>query len=391
MRTDFLRPFRALFVLCVLAIPGIASAEESPGEEEIVYFAGIALTGSAADAPSSLPGLWRQLEGEGALGINAHLTRALGTRPPRHLDLRFSELGQLDGSTGSTALAIAIDREVVTTEQIGGQYKLLVEVAAQLLFFDYREMQVRLAFPVTVQRIDVLDAPPTDADIAASFHELLLGEGDASLARAAGAALATLRLPSSASLRLQVVSVSLAAGEDWSAQMLERHQAGTLGHEFTKLLSSTSGIGLLPHQPGQAVKGTMAARFSDGKVYTLSVPEPDFSLSLTIQPFRQKTLAQTPAMRQELFGAYFHVRAEEPVSGTVLVDHGFRHGATKTIPATQANVDLDAARYETLVSGFALLAQAVADPRADWIRQQQDPSAARKQAEAFRNLLEKCR
>ena len=378
-------------IALLLAWPITAIAVGPAERGETIYFAGVALTGSAADAPASLPGVWRRLEGDGARRINALLAESIRSNAPRHLDLRFTELAALDGTTSSTAVAVAIDREVVVTEEIGGQHKLLVEIAAQLLFFDYREMQVRLAYPVTVQRVDVLDASPTQADIDHAFHELMLGRGDASLARSVGNVLSNLRLPGSASLRLQVVSVELEPGAEWSVEMRERHRTGTLGHELTKLLSASSGIGFLPHQAGQAVRGTMAARFSDGKVFALAVPEPDFAITLSIQPFRQKTLSETPAVRQELFGAYFRVRAVEPVSGRVLVDHAFRHGATKTIPATQASVDFEAARYETLVSGLAQLAQAAQDPRNDWVTQQHDPASARKQVTALRSLLEKCR
>ena len=244
---------------------------------------------------------------------------------------------------------------------------------------------------MTVQHVDVLDHPPTPAEIEAAYRGMVHGTGPASLSGASQAALGRLSLPDSSALRMQLVRVAVAADADVPATLAALAQGGTLGHEFTKLLSSTLGMGLLPHQSGQAVGGTMAARFADGRVFTLKVPEPDYALELEVQGFRQKTLQQTAAMRQDLLGAYFRLRALEPLSGKVYLDHGFRHGATKTLPASQAQFDLDAARYETLLSGLAMFAAAAGGGDGEWLRQQQDPRTATKQARAFQELVEKCR
>ena len=385
---------RNLLIACLASLafataPTPVHANET--NRDVVHFAGLAFTGAAADAPDSLPVASRILQADGLLQANILLSRQLASAKMPHVELRMGELATLDGTGSATAMALALDREVTVVEEIAGQHKLLVELSAQLLFFDYRDMQVRLAYPVAVQRVDVMDQPPTPEQIEAAFRSLVQGTGTASLAGASQAALARLRLPDSSALRMQLVKVAMAPNAEVPAALAARVQDGTLGHEFTKLLSSTLGMGLLPHQPGQAVGGTMAARFADGRVFTLKVPEPDYALELELEGFRQKTLKQTPAMRQELLGAYFRLRANEPLSGKTYLDHGFRHGATKTLPATQAQFDLDAARYETLLSGLAMFAAAAGGGDGDWLRQQQDPRAATGQVRAFNDLVEKCR
>lgn len=378
-----------LATLVMTAAPNPADAAEQ--SREVVHFAGLAFTGAAADAPESLPVASRILHADGLLQANTLLSRQLANTTMPHLELRMGELATLDGTGSATAMALALDREATVVEEIANQHKLLVELSAQLLFFDYRDMQVRLAYPVTVQHVDVLDHPPTPAEIEAAYRGMVHGTGPASLSGASQAALGRLSLPDSSALRMQLVRVAVAADADVPATLAALAQGGTLGHEFTKLLSSTLGMGLLPHQSGQAVGGTMAARFADGRVFTLKVPEPDYALELEVQGFRQKTLQQTAAMRQDLLGAYFRLRALEPLSGKVYLDHGFRHGATKTLPASQAQFDLDAARYETLLSGLAMFAAAAGGGDGEWLRQQQDPRTATKQARAFQELVEKCR
>jgi hypothetical protein len=115
----------------------------------------------------------------------------------------------LDGTTSATVLAAALDRELVSVEPIGDQYKVLVEVALQALFFDFRERQVIASYPLTLQRIDVQDYRPDNDDIDAIVADLLYGSADTSLSQVLAASLAQAKLPDAAVRRLQVGGVTL--------------------------------------------------------------------------------------------------------------------------------------------------------------------------------------
>jgi hypothetical protein len=71
-----------------------------------------------------------------------------------------------------------------------------------------------------------------------------------------------------------------------------------------------------------------------------------------------------------LLGAVFNIAVIEPLSGKVFFDQQLRKGATKTVPVTQAAVDVWAAQYETLLVGLdALSARRQAVPiRNGWSR-----------------------
>uniref|UniRef100_UPI00203FDB28 hypothetical protein n=1 Tax=Enterobacter hormaechei TaxID=158836 RepID=UPI00203FDB28 len=60
----------------------------------------------------------------------------------------------------------------------------------------------------------------------------------------------------------------------------------TLAHELSKTLSSNTGVGLLPPASGQAIGGAMAARFADGKVYQMKIPEPDYVINLLVDALK---------------------------------------------------------------------------------------------------------
>ena len=122
--------------------------------------------------------------------------------------------------------------------------------------------------------------------------------------------------------------------------------------------------------PGSAAKRATirseSTRFADGVVYDLRIPEPDYRIVVQVDDFREKTLSQTAGFRQQLYGAFFHVTADEPLSGTVYFDQSLRQGTTKAIPASQDVVDSASAYYETLLAGFSSFANAAQGGASAW-------------------------
>lgn len=378
--------------LCVALLffgsAGTAAAAEGTGPQ--VYFAGIASTGSAGDTATRLPHVHAYLQQPRAILINQQLLRGLTARPPAHFQLRSAELASLDGNGGAVVMAVAIDRETVVQEHIAGQHKVLFELAAQALFFDFHERQVLFSYPITLQRIELYPALPTAAQIQAVADEVMAGTGPDSLPAALADELGPLTLPSASSRRLQLTEVVIPPA------LSARFPAGRIddamvGHEFSKVLASTLRLPLLPYATGQAIGGAMAARVADGTVYNLTIPAPDYRITLEITDFREKTLSETPAVRQQLYGAFYRVRVEEPLSGKVYFDQSLRNGATRTIPASQDEVDSFAAYYETMLGGFSSFAQASSGGATDWSRQQTGGRAFSNQLKSLKELINSCR
>ena len=363
------------------------------GAQETVYFGGAAFTGSISEASEHIPITHAALGEAGLLPINQRLRHALSVQPPQHFRLDYTDLAALDGTGSSMAMAIAIDRETITVEQVGEHYKLLIEIATQALFFDFRERMVRFAYPVTIQRIDVMDAPPSDPYVAGLVREMLLGESPASLSPAVADALHGMKLPDAASRRLQVVEVT------WSdkianefPQIVRQVEVGMAGHEFSKILSGGLQLGLLPYRPGHAIGNAMAARFADGRVYNLAIPPADYEIRVDLQDFRSGVVKETPAFRQDVLGAFFDIRIEEPLSGRSYMSQSLRFGATKTVPASQPAYDKVAAYYETLIAGLATFTQSIAGNEAKkWVVEQPNARELQANLKSVRELIAKCR
>lgn len=381
------------WLLCLLALAMVAQAD---GGKQQVYWAGFAFTGEASARDEAVPHSAAAIDAGGIETLNRQLSSALKRQPPQRLVLIDDQLAKLDGSTSATVLAAALDRELVSVEPIAGQYKVLVEVALQALFFDFRERQVIAAYPLTLQRIDLMDYRPDQSEIGAIVSGLIYGSSATDLPQVLAQTLAEARLPNAAVRRLQVGAVTLsdAARQKLPDPSWEAPLRASLAHELTKTLAVNTGIGLLPPATGQAIGGAMAARFADGKVFQLKIPEADYLVQLQVDAFKSGVVSETAAMKQMLFGAFFSVTVTEPYSGKVFFEQPLRKGATKVVPATQWQVDQWSAGYETLLAGFDAFAGAAAGRAGHraWLDEQKPGGRPlQQQTQALQELIKSCR
>lgn len=380
----------------LLFLFALSASAQAQGNKPNVYWAGFAFAGAQSDRQETIPRSSAVIEAGGVEVLNRQLSSALENQPPLQLNLIADQLAQLDGSTSATVLAAALDRELVSIEPIAGQYKVLVEVALQALFFDFRERQVVAAYPLTLQRIDLMDYRPDEDEINAIVAGLIYGRSSTDLPQVFAQTLANAQLPNASVRRLQVgvVTLSEAVRQKLSDPAREASLRATLAHELSKTLSATTGIGLLPPAAGEAIGGAMAARFADGKVYQLKIPEADYVISLQVDALKNGVINETAAMKQMLFGAFFSVSVREPFSGKVFFEQPLRKGATKVVPVTQAQVDQWSASYETLLSGFDAFAGAAAGRAGHraWLDEQKPGGRPlQQQTQALQELIKSCR
>lgn len=380
---------------CLLAGLTIMTAQAGNDSQD-TYWAGFAYTGQASFRADVVPHTSEAVDKGGIEALNARLLEALRRQPPRSLSLIEDQLASLDGSTSSIVLAAAVDRELVSIEPIGEQYKVLVEVALQAIFFDFRERQVVASYPMTLQRIDLADRRPGPDDITGIVAGMIYGDSPTDLPQVLAQSLVDARLPDASVRRLQVGEVAFSdqARQKLPSPSWEPVLRANLAHELTKTMTATTGIGMLPAATGEAIGGVMAARFADGSVYQLKIPEADYVVQLQIDDWRSGVIKETAAMKQMLFGAFFNVRVTEPHSGKVFFQQPLRKGATKVVPVTQQQVDHWSASYETLLAGLDSFAGAAAGRvgHREWLGEQKPGGRPlQQQTRALQELIQSCR
>jgi len=205
-------------------------------------------------------------------------------------------------------------------------------------------------------------------------------------------AIASAKLPNASSRRMQLVEVAAPSDALQAYPELDaRVRSGIAGHEFSKLFVAGTGLALLPFRSGQAIGGAMAARFADGSVYNLKIPEADYVMRLRLDRVAHKPVEKTAALERRLYGIFFHVIVEEPLSGRRYLDQSLRQGATKLIPSTQSTVDDDAALYDTLLEGFASFAAASQGDADAWVAEQPGGRPSRQEWNELKELIDQCR
>jgi hypothetical protein len=382
----------ALFLLAGTLFASSASAGPAA-----VFFGGIAFTDNATDVTRDFPQLSRLVDATGNARINAAIRQELSTHPSS-IELKFDQLGSIRDANQSTALALTIDRETTSVERIGGTYKVRLEIAAQLLFFDFKEKQVLGGFPLVLDYIDIRSAPPTDEQLQAGFRHMVFDTNDPrSLVSEFVAALGKASVPKASSRYLRVAKVMLQPKAlEYMAQAAPTLDEETLrtqvAQEFGKYLAANQGLAILPYRSNQALGASMAARFIEGEAYELKIPTADYDISLDVAGFKKIEQSHSNVSTLFLYGAFVDIDVREPLSGKRYFAQRVKQGASKDVPMTQASVDDWSASYETLLLLFNNFTHALGSSDGRWAKSAlPEGRDARDQLSSLTELINTCR
>lgn len=130
-------------------------------------------------------------------------------------------------------------------------------------------------------------------------------------------ALSRLKLNNSGKNTVQVASVKIsdAALQVIPTTATPKEISQKAGENFTQFLSSNQGITMLPFVKGHAVGNKLAGKFSDGRVYSLELPEPDYAIDIEVTHFVKKIHDTKSAGTSWIYVARGRFRFYEPLSG----------------------------------------------------------------------------
>ena len=308
----------------------------------------------------------------------------------------FDELGSIGpDASSSIALAFVLDRETVSVEQIGENYKILISLSAQALFFDFDEMAVVSTYPVSLIYIDVKKSEPTDEDKAALVEQLYLGSLKVNVFDEFVKTLSAAKLNTLVRRRIQVteVSVDSAVAENLPAfwQQHPEDFLAFLSQQFGRSLSENQDVPILPFTKGYAIGNRMSLRFDDQSVFSLTLPEPDYVVSLALKKLVKVEYAKVAAGTSYVYGTFLAVKAQEPLSGRVYLDTTVKNGAVKTVPAAQKNVDDWPAYQDSLLDLINKFTSILSAPTKEWAKKHVGDGAMHKQLSSFGKVVLSCR
>ncbi|MEO9385009.1 hypothetical protein [Chromobacterium phragmitis] len=383
---------RSLWLVAGLLLAASASQAAS------VTFAGLSYSGDSKSIPARFPYSLRLEKAQASRGnaLNKQLAAKLAADKPRHFELNPQGLASLKGQDQAVVATLLITGETVSAERFGDVAKLMTQVRAQAMFFDFKNMAVLRSYPLSFAYLDLIDHYPNEREMQERFATLYYGDQDKpGILQRFADVMRDATVPDQVPRFLQVAKVRL--GDD-ARKELPPELARTPGTAetwaadlFAENLSSKTGVPLLPYTKGYAIGNTLSMRVSEGDVFMLKLPEADYAITLDIPKFRRIKSGEVPAGTSYIYGAYAHVNIQEPVSGKNYLDADFKNGEVKLVPASQDTIDDFPAYHEAIKGLFAKLADNLAGNRSDWLKSSTAASDIDKQIHSTQQLLKACK
>ena len=393
---------RALIALATL----LASAQPVVARE--VQFGGITFLGDSEDIAKNYRWSSELLAATDANGQSI-LDKALRERLSAVKNPGFSlvygeHLGSVrPGADSNIATAFALDRETVSKEKIGDVWKLMVTLSAQAIFVEFNKQgdqafaTLLASWPSVVRYTDTKSHEPTDDDVRAIVRDLYFGNLGVNIFDDFTQSLTALHLNTEVGNRVQVKTVTI--GEEAIPHLPPQfaedraNLEAVIAQEFNKALSVNQRIPVLPYVAGYAaaVQGNMALRFGDGSLLNVKIPQADYEIHLGLKRLKKIEYAKNAAGASLIYGAYLAVTALEPLSNKVYFDATLKNGATKVVPASQANVEDWPAFQESLLILIQQFTQALDAPTAAWAEKYAGNKALVADLKKLQETLQSCR
>jgi hypothetical protein len=375
---------RAAFLVAALSMPAQATS---------LQFAGFSFISDHAEIESRYPNTSALLK-EAPRLLDKKLLEQLNEVRRDDLEIVTSKLANLRQGEG-LALTLALDDEVVSIEEIGDLHKIVVRLNAQGLVFDFEELSVIASFPIAVEYLDVSTEPPSGEYLRGLVRKLYLGGLEVNLMDEFVASLEAVSIRERFGTRIGVEQVII--GEKATRHLPEylrespRAARVMVAQSFSKFLSKNQRVSVLPYTKGHAIGNKMSARFSDGRVFTLEIPEPDYSVALDLRGFKKVEFDKQSSGTSWIYGAYLGIKVYESLTQKVFAELSLKNGVTKLVPASQTSVDDWAAYQESLLSLMQETTQQIDDPKRSWAKSHSADKSAVKHLKNLQPVMEACR
>lgn len=363
-----------------------------------VALAGFAYAGAESTIKERFP-YSKQYENSLKTGeMYNHLLKSLKQNAPAHIKILDEQIQELKGRDQALAVALVIGSETISHEQFGGIHKLMVLIRGQTMFFDFKSMSVVRSYPISFAYIDTFNHPPTEAEKRANVKLVYEGaNGKPGLLARFSSNVAKAEFQAQVSRYIQVTNVQLqpealnelpayiksqpGAAETWMADLV------------SEAISTRAGIPIVPYAKGYAIGNVMSMRVSDGAVWELKLPKPDYEINVELSKFKKVKFSEVVGGATSfIYGAFSKIQILEPLSNNIYLETGLKNGETRIIPASQNYVDDFPHFYDALNQMFVKLAQVI-DGKGDekWIKTAASAKDIEQQISKTRELFRSCK
>jgi hypothetical protein len=360
-----------------------------------VTYAGLAYAGDAENIAARFKYSKRyeaRLRDRGT-DVNSKLRQAVeGGRYP--FDLNRTGNTEIKGDV-TLVTSLTITGETISDETFGSVHKLLVQVRAQAMIFDFQSKMLLRAYPLSFAYLDALDHAPSDAEIddrIANAYEGVRGK-DGIFGRYSKA-LERTTLPRNDGLFLQITNVTI--DEDARSAFPETlsKQRGAaeswLADHLDEALNDYAGVPVIPYSAGYALGNVMQLQLANSD-FRIKFPDPNVEISVELTGVKRVQYAQNNVGTSYIYGTFATLKISTQGSTHATLDASFKNGEVKEVPVTQGYVD-DLPAYNDSIRGlFNKLAEELGGKDLPWLKSATTAPDIIAQLTVSRGLLQKCK
>jgi len=365
-----------------------------------VALAGLSFAGDAKTLPSRFPYSLKLEEAQKNAGKRAFqiIKEAVDRYTNKDLEFTADQIADLKASDRVLATTLTVNAETVSLEKFGDLRKLFVLIRGQAVFFDFKSMSVVRSYPLSFAYIDTfVGRDPNEAEILDRVQKVYAGAGGKpGIYERYAATLGQANLPSRTSRYLQVTNVAISdevkgtlptyltdrpgVAESWAADMV------------SEAISTRVGVPIMPFtKDNYAIGNTMSMRVADGSVYTLTLPQPDYEISVKLDIAKKVKFGENNVGTSWVYGTGVQIKVDQPLANLVYLDTPLKNGEVKIVPATQSYVDDFPAFYDSWNGLFNKLALTVTGEEQKWIKSATKTADIDAQIKKFNSLLQQCK
>ncbi len=400
--------FAGFLSVCLIFLFSVEiAAEQLPDDfsKVRVTYAGFAMVGRAVDIQNTYP-YSAKIEKE----IQRKVYKSIEGVQPKFYSLVTDDLGQADKGD-SVSLALVLDHEKVSVEKIAEFHKLLIQISAQAIVYDFAEDEgaIIASYPVVLPPyIELFDAPPSEEEIANLIHSYYFGglvafDSDAKEMKPLGSLVDQFQeVVANSPIKLKYASeigIGEIAIQDRAKALLptqDREDDTSLRFTLARYLASQLAINqqvsVIPRSIDASI-GKMALRFTGERSHKfLTLPKPDYLLDLDIRAIQEKVVKETKIgeVRGYRTIGRFNLRYQDGVDDEPIFSRPIRSDRFKSIPKTML-VDEWAPREASLLGLIEEFAENASSPSKSWKKHQQLTKSDLKQFRQLKEILALCR
>ena len=364
-------------------------------DQSKLHFAGMAFMGRFDGKDTLYPYTARLMADEEA-NLQKALTQRIGSVKNDTFEIVMGAPVDYKKDNALT-LAFALEYENIGFEEIGGNYKIDIDLRANILIFDFQELMVVASYPVAVQLRDFSDHKPSGNELLSKVRSLYLGGATLNIFNEFANRLATLKFKSHFNNTLRVRQVSI---EDAALPVLPKRNNAKEKQEYETLLAQTfssyltknQNVSVLPYTKGHAIGNKMALQIANGDVYNLKIPQETYAIDIVLRKFSKTNIGSNKYKSVWGYASYFAFQVSIPGENERFVDAKFRGLVTKSILKDESHAVYDWAIYsESMNKLFDELTQHISHPDEDWLKNVTATKNIVAQLNKFNDIIKSCR